>query len=131
MTLSYVTVDTPVTQTVNQYSTALIATLNGSQVFSQAFATPFSDPTVQAAVLLADAFLAGGGGNFGAPFLASGSTSLLGSQVSYVQTGEQATGDGSFLTSDTFGPAVVSGCPTSSTICLEEGEIILLPSGQL
>jgi hypothetical protein len=83
---SYIAVDTPLTQHVNQYSTTLIAKLNGNQLFSQTLGAQFSDPSVQAAILSADALLTGQGATFGAPSLASGSTVLLNSQVSYLFT---------------------------------------------
>jgi hypothetical protein len=93
----------------------LIATLNGSQVFSQTLDAPFSDPSVQAALSTADGILSADGASFGAPFLASGNTSLLGSDLSYVQTGETPTGNVSFGQTVTFGPAfAIVTCFTAS-----------------
>jgi hypothetical protein len=108
-TTTYVAMDTPVTQSVTEYSTTLIATLNGHQIFSQTFAVQLSDSSVQAAISLADSLLVGDGASFGAPSLASESDSLLGTQVSYVQTGEQQAGS-SPSDAQAFGPAVVVAC---------------------
>jgi hypothetical protein len=135
-TYSYVAMDTPLTQQVNQYSTTLIATLNGSHVFSETFGAPFSNPTVQAAVLLADALLNGDGATFGSPFLASGSTSLAGSQLSYLQTGEQNTGTVQETTTELFGPNFIIGCTVAAENCLDFGDqlfpaLMFIQPGQL
>jgi len=80
-------VNTPVNQTVNQYRTTLTALLNGgTTVFQQTFAAPFSNPSVQNAVLAADALLTGDAAAFGAPLLTSNSTALQSSVLSYVPT---------------------------------------------
>lgn len=73
-TIGYV--DMPVTQQVNDYATTIAALLNGSPVFSQIFALPFSAPQVQSAVAAADAVLSGAGATFGTPALVSNSTVL-------------------------------------------------------
>src|ERR1019366_9137877 len=59
VTISYTNsptfVNTPVSQSVNQYQTTLTALLNGgTTVFQQTFAAPFSDSSVQNAILQAD-----------------------------------------------------------------------------
>ena len=121
-------VDTPVTERIDQYSTELSAILNGGlTVFQQTFALPFSDPTVQAAVLQADAVLAGDGATFGNPFLTSSSTALQSSILSFVQTNPTPGGPPCVITNpsltvqvttcqdviytvatiDTFGPAII------------------------
>ncbi len=41
-TSSYIYVDTPVTDRVDNYSTTVLALLNGNQVFSETFSAPFS-----------------------------------------------------------------------------------------
>jgi PEP-CTERM motif-containing protein len=75
--ISYV--DTPVTQTVDDYSTTVLALLNGGGVFSESFTAPFSDPSVQAAVADADGILSADGASFGGPALISSSSVLLSS----------------------------------------------------
>jgi len=107
---SYVTVQTPVTQQVNQYSTTLKAILNGSQtVFQQTYTVAFSDPAVQAAVSTADAILTGDGASPSAPAQTSTSTVLQSSLVSNgpIVQSTQATGNVSVTTVDTFGPATI------------------------
>ena len=109
-TSSYVTVQTPVTQQVNQYSTTLKAILNGSQtVFQQTYAVAFSDPAVQAAVSTADAILTGDNASPSAPARTSTSTVLQSSLVSNgpIVQSTQATGNVSVTTVDTFGPATI------------------------
>jgi hypothetical protein len=109
-TSSYVTVQTPVTQQVNQYSTTLKAILNGSQtVFQQTYTVAFSDPAVQAAVSTADAILTGDGASPSAPAQTSTSTVLQSSLVSNgpIVQSTQATGNVSVTTVDTFGPATI------------------------
>ena len=109
-TSSYVTVQTPVTQQVNQYSTTLKAILNGSQtVFRQTYTVAFSDPAVQAAVSTADAILTGDGASPSAPAQTSTSTVLQSSLVSNgpIVQSTQATGNVSVTTVDTFGPATI------------------------
>jgi len=130
-------VDTPVNQRVDQYSTTLIATLNGIPVFSQTFPAQFSDNSVQTGVSVADGILTGDGAVFGAPFLASGSTSFLGSQLSYVQTGESPSGNYSQTSSTTFGPAAIlgsgdiNGCTAFSPCVDYQADLFLIPGGQL
>jgi len=128
-TNSYVSVDTPVSQRVDQYSTTLIALLNGSPVSSQTFPAQFSDSSVQTAVSLMDAILTGDGAIFGAPFLVSGSTNLQGSQLAYVQTGEAADGNNSQTETSAFGPYVLLGCGNN---CPDPGsDLTILSPGQL
>jgi len=80
-------VNTPVSATVNQYQTTLTAILNGgTTVFSQTLAAPFSDPSVQSAILAADAVLTSDGATFGSPLLDSTSTTLQSSVLTYVPT---------------------------------------------
>ena len=109
-TSSYVTVQTPVPQQVNQYSPTLKAILNGSQtVFQQTYTVAFSDPAVQAAVSTADAILTGDGASPSAPAQTSTSTVLQSSLVSNgpIVQSTQATGNVSVTTVDTFGPATI------------------------
>jgi hypothetical protein len=109
-TSSYVTVQTPVTQQVNQYSTTLKAILNGSQtVFQQTYTVAFSDPAVQAAVSTADAILTGDNASPSAPAQTSTSTVLQSSQVSNgpIVQSATATGNTTVTDTDTFGPATI------------------------
>jgi hypothetical protein len=115
--------DTAVTDTVDDYSTTLLALVNGSQVSSVTLLAPYSDPTVVAAIATADGILAGDGATFGSPSLLS-STSVLQSSVitppsepSYTCLAAEAA-EGSFptgttasatpTTTNTFGPAVIA-----------------------
>jgi hypothetical protein len=110
-TTSYFTnafVDTPVAVRVDQYQTTIDALLNGGQVFQETFGLPFSDPAVQAAVAAADAILAGDSASYGSPGLVFNSTSLAGSQLTYVTTGESATGAVEITGMDTFGPNYIA-----------------------
>ena len=124
---SYVTVQTPVTQQVNQYSTTLKAILNGSQtVFQQTYAVAFSDPAVQAAVSTADAILTGDNASPSAPAQTSTSTVLQSSQVSNgpIVQSTQATGNVSTTTVDTFGPATIMvGDNQSDTFTVLAGQL--------
>ena len=79
-------VNTPVSQSVNQYRTTLIAVANGVTVFQQTFNAPFSDPSVQNAVLQAEGVLSSDGANFSSPALTSTSTGLQSSSLSYAPT---------------------------------------------
>jgi hypothetical protein len=80
-------VNTPVSQSVNQYQTTLTALLNGgTTVFQQTFAAPFSDSSVQNAILQADGLLTLDGATFGSPLLIFNSTTLQSSLLSYVPT---------------------------------------------
>jgi hypothetical protein len=123
---SYVTVQTPVTQQVNQYSTTLKAILNGSQtVFQQTYTVAFSDPAVQAAVSTADAILTGDGASPSAPAQTSTSTVLQSSLVSNgpIVQSTQATGNVSVTTVDTFGPATIMvGDNQSDTFTVLSGQ---------
>ncbi len=75
----------PAIQIVNQYQTTLEAVLDGGAVaFQQTFNAPFSDPSVQNAILQADSLLASGGDSFGAPALTS--TTLQSSVSSFSPT---------------------------------------------
>jgi hypothetical protein len=102
---------TPVTQTVNQYSTTIDATLNGgASVYDQTFALSFSDPVVQAALQTAEAILTADNATFGLPVLASTSTAQLSSvTANVVQPGPytHATGNTTTTTTTTFGPATI------------------------
>jgi hypothetical protein len=124
---SYVTVQTPVTQQVNQYSTTLKAILNGSQtVFQQTYTVAFSDPAVQAAVSTADAILTGDGASPSAPAQTSTSTVLQSSLVSNgpIVQSTQATGNVSVTTVDTFGPATIMvGDNQSDTFTVLAGQL--------
>jgi hypothetical protein len=111
--------DTAVTDTVDDYSTTLLALVNGSQVSSVTLLAPYSDPTVAAAIAAADGILTGDGASFGSPSLFS-STSVLQSSVitppseSYTCESAEATGStdatGTPAVTDTvtFGPATIT-----------------------
>ena len=80
-------VDTPSSRRVDQYQTTLIALLNGgATVFEEVLDASFSDPSVQSAILQADAALSMTGVTFGSPMLTSTSTTLQSSLLSYVPT---------------------------------------------
>jgi hypothetical protein len=126
-TSSYVTVQTPVTQQVNQYSTTLKAILNGSQtVFQQTYAVAFSDPAVQAAVSTADAILTGDNASPSAPARTSTSTVLQSSQVSNGPIVQSTTPTGATPTVTdvvTFGPATIMvGDNQSDTFTVLSGQ---------
>jgi hypothetical protein len=125
-TSSYVTVQTPVTQQVNQYSTTLKAILNGSQtVFQQTSAVAFSDPAVQAAVSTADAILTGDNANPSAPAQTSTSTVLQSTQVSNGPIVQSTTATGNTTATDvvTFGPATIMvGDNLSDTFTVLSGQ---------
>jgi len=102
-------VNTPVSQTVNQYQTTLVAILNGgTTVFQQTFAAPFADPSVQNAISAADALLNSDGAAFDTPFLTSNSTALQSSMLSYVPT--STTLDLPTLISCGIGPPLTGTC---------------------
>ena len=123
---SYVTVQTPVTQQVNQYSTTLKAILNGSQtVFQQTYTVAFSDPAVQAAVSTADAILTGDGASPSAPAQTSTSTVLQSTQVSNgpIVQSTTATGNSTVTDTYTFGPATIMvGDNQSDTFTVLSGQ---------
>jgi MYXO-CTERM domain-containing protein len=122
---TFVNVDTPVTQRVDDYSTTLTAVLNGNQtVFNQTFALPFNDAAVQTALMQADAILAADKANAKAPVLTANSTILQGSQFGFVQTGEMADGNFNVTTTDTFGPATID-------VGYNQNEFFFVLSGQL
>jgi hypothetical protein len=80
-------VDTPSSQTVNQYQTSVTALLNGgTTALQETFAAPFSDSSVQNAIAQADALFAADGATFGSPMLTLNSTALQSSVLSYVAT---------------------------------------------
>ncbi len=106
---SYVYIDTPISQRVDQYQTTIQAKLNGNQtVFQESFALAAGDPAVQAAIQQADGILAADNAAFGSPILASNLVSLESSQLTYVQTGP-AVADGNSTETDStiFGPTVI------------------------
>ncbi len=105
---TFVNVDTPSTQTVNQFSTTIDATLNGgASVFDQTFALQFSDPTVQAAVTEADAILTADKATFGAPVPTSNITALESSLITDVTGTPVLDGNQIVTTTTTFGPATI------------------------
>src|ERR1039458_7875987 len=74
----------PVSASVYQYQTTLIALLNGgTSVFQETLFAPFSDSSVQNAIAVADALLTSDGATFGSPLLTSTSTTLQSSLLSY------------------------------------------------
>ena len=125
-TSSYVTVQTPVSQQVNQYSTTLKAILNGSQtVFQQTYAVAFSDPAVQAAVSTADAILTGDNASPSAPAQTSTSTVLQSTQVSNgpIVQSTTATGNSTVTDTETYGPATIMvGANLSDTFTVLAGQ---------
>jgi hypothetical protein len=112
-TISYA--DTLVTDNVDDYSTTLLALVNGSQVSSVTLLAPFSDPTVAAAIATADGILTGDGATFGSPSLLS-STSVLQSSIvtppseTYTcETVPSTDFTGAIVTeATTFGPATIT-----------------------
>lgn len=112
-------VDTPVTQRVDQYSTTIEAVLNGgATVYDQTFSAPYSDPSVQAAVALADSILGGDGATYGSPNEIANNPSLTGSQLTYQVTGQSPTGATEVDTMDTFGPNYVAVGDNQNTLFL-------------
>jgi hypothetical protein len=110
--------DTALTDTVDDYSTTLLALVNGSQVSSVTLLAPYSDPTVAAAIAAPDGILTGDGASFGSPSLFS-STSVLQSSLitppseSYTCESAEATGTTyetgtTFTTPEIFGPATIT-----------------------
>jgi hypothetical protein len=107
--------DTAVTDTVDDYSTTLLALVNGSQVSSVTLLAPYSDPTVAAAIATADGILTGDGATFGSPSLLS-STSVLQSSIitppseSFTcETVPSTDFTGGIVTeATTFGPATIT-----------------------
>ena len=127
-TSSYVDVNTQVTQRVDNYSTTLLAFLNGSQVYSGTFLVQFSDPSVQAAVTAADSILSGDGASFGPPSLFSSSSLLQGSvtdpPVLTCSPCNQSTGNVTNSTTQTFGPAtILVGDNQSDTFTVLAGQL--------
>lgn len=115
-TTSYVYVDTPVTDSVDNYSTTLLALLNGNQVFSETFSAPFSDSTVQAAISQADSILSGDSASFGSPALISNTSVLQSSVTTPPPTyscatgpapGQSATGVTTQTITVNYGPATI------------------------
>lgn len=112
-------VNTPVSQTIDDYQTTITGLLNGgTTVYQQTFDLPFNAVSVQNAVAIANAMLAADGASFGSPQLTGNSTTLQSSVLSYVQTSPPcdpvATGTcpGVTITSamssgTTFGPATI------------------------
>lgn len=108
-------VDTTSTVTVQTWSTRLLAVLDGgTTVYDQTFALAFGDPTVQAAVALAQAALTSAGApdpvSVGAPSQTSLTTGLLSSitaapvvtdtVVTLIATAEVAVGPATILVGD-------------------------------
>jgi len=105
-------VDTPVSQRVDQYQTTLIARSNsGVIVFQQTFAAAFNDPSVQSAVTQEQAQLS----IQSAPLLASSSTALQSSLVSYVQTSPTPTINSSCIQFGVAGTGTCSGVMVTDT----------------
>jgi hypothetical protein len=132
-TISYA--DTAVTDSLNDYSTTLLALLNGTTVYSQTFLAPFSDPTVAAAIATADGILSSDGATFGSPSLLSSTSTLQSSIVtppseSYtcetVPSSDIMTETPPVTTVTTFGPATVAvgDCQQDSFIVLSGQEDI-------
>lgn len=108
ITSSFVYQDTPVNQRVDQYSTTLLVTFNGTQtVLSETFQLPFNDPTVQLALQQAELVLTADRAAYGSPVLVSNSTTLQNSQNSLVVTGSVLDGIQSTNTTTFFGPGIV------------------------
>ena len=142
-------VNTPVSASVYQYQTTLIALLNGgTSVFQETLFAPFSDSSVQNAIAVADALLTSDGATFGSPLLTSTSTTLQSSLLSYVQTspalalttlpsclsiiglGTAGTCSGVTVTAtlstppDTFGPAtIMTGLGLSDEFVVLSGQL--------
>jgi hypothetical protein len=112
---------TPVTQTTDLSATTITAVLNGQQVFQESFNTPYSDPTVQAAVAQADAILARDSAAAGTPVLTYSQVTDGTPQITTVLTGETITGSTVSVTTN-FGPGQlfgnldVNGTPNSTFI---------------
>ena len=106
-------VNTPISQTVNNYQTTLTAILNGgTTVFQEVFNAPFSDPSVQGAILAADAALTSDGATFGSPLPTSNLIALQSSVLSYVATSPVLD----YPTLLACGPIAVAGVLTCSGV---------------
>jgi hypothetical protein len=128
-------VNTPVSQTIDDYQTTVTGLLNGGTgVYQQTFDLPFNAVSVQNAIAIVNAMLASDGASVGSPQLIANSTTLQSSVLSYVQTSPPcdpvATGTcpGVTITSAasdvvTFGPATIM------TGAYDSDELIVL-SGQ-
>jgi hypothetical protein len=113
-------VNTPVSQTMDDYQTTITGLLNGgTTVYQQTFDLPFNAVSVQNAIAIANAMLASDGASFGSPQLTANSTTLQSSVLSYVQTSPPCdpvstgtcpgvTVTNAVSSTDTFGPAVIA-----------------------
>ena len=109
ITSSFVYQDTPVNQRLDQYSTTLLVTFNGTQtILSKTFQLPFNDPAVQLALQQAELVLTVDQAAFGSPLLVSNSTTLQSSQNSLVVTGSVLDGNQTTNTTTFFGPGIVN-----------------------
>jgi hypothetical protein len=129
-TIQYV--DTPVTQTVNNYSTTITAKVNGSVVFSQTYSAPYSDPSVQQAITQADAVLHGDGATYGTPQLASTSTVLQNTATVTPPpvTCDQAFGGAGVATGATTQSTTVTFGPATINVGQCQDDIFIILSGQ-
>jgi len=115
--------DTAVTDTVDDYSTTLLALVNGSQVSSVTLLAPYSDPTVAAAIATADGILSGDGATFGSPSLFSSTSvlqssiiippsepsySCLAAEAAYSSFPTGTTASATVTETTTFGPAAIT-----------------------
>jgi hypothetical protein len=100
-------IDTPVTQQVNNFSTELIAQMQGGPVlYDQTFPVPFADPAFQSAVGTAESVLtSNGAASFIGPTLVL-STNTSSSSTQTVQTG--STSNLSVLTTLYIGPQTIN-----------------------
>ena len=106
------------TQTDTIDETTILAVLNGMDVYDQSFALPYSDPTVQAAVVQADAALAQDSATAAAPALTSSTTTNQGTLPSTAQTGQSSQQSISVSTNfgpSTYGPADISATTGAET----------------
>jgi hypothetical protein len=100
-------IDTPVTQQVNNFSTELIAQMQGGPVlYDQTFPVPFADPVFQSAVGSAEAVLtSNGAASFIGPTLVL-STNTSSSSTQTVQTG--STSNPSTTLTSYIGPQTIN-----------------------
>lgn len=129
-TVSYAT--TTVTNSVTDFSTTLLALLNGVQVYSMTFPTAFGGSTVSSAITAEDATLLADGASFGSPSLVASSSTLASSvsttPMTYSCQGARATGQtyitGASVTASTLvGPGTIfTGDCNTDTLFVNPGQ---------
>lgn len=130
--------DTPATQNVTQYQTTIRSTLNGAPLSSQTVNAAFGSSSAQNAIAAANVALSSRGASASSPALVSNSSTLTGSAVTSLETGDPFVAILSNPTAvSTFGaiwvPATTANtAPIASGFSLDSGPFPLFVfSGQL